>query len=319
MPKLNLSDIALRTGSTYPPPHDAEMAGRSSQRLDAAGGLTQFGANLVHLDPGAKSSLRHWHEREDEFLMVTEGQLTLIEDDGETPLAPGDCAAFPANAPNGHHLVNRSAGRASFLVVGTKSAIERAHYCDIDMRADMRNGNIQFSRRDGTPLGPALAFHATSTPPQTSPLSPATVLQTYLDDAATSLINDDFSGYRDKVDLPLALHSAGTTRVISDDGDLRDIFSAYVRYIENAGITALNRTVTSAAYLSPRVVSGTYRTRFQSKTGLVGPDYLSTMTLQCSAGRWSAISAITDFQVGDWDVDDPDRVKTSTPGNVNDA
>ena len=61
MPKIDLSTLELRTGSIYPEPYASEMAGRSSLRLGAAGGLTQFGANLVFLEPGAKSSLRHWH------------------------------------------------------------------------------------------------------------------------------------------------------------------------------------------------------------------------------------------------------------------
>lgn len=33
-------------------------------------GLTQFGAYMQTLEPGAKSSTRHWHELEDEFLFV---------------------------------------------------------------------------------------------------------------------------------------------------------------------------------------------------------------------------------------------------------
>ena len=101
MPVIDKSKLTPRTGSIYPAPYDAEMAGRSSLRLGDAGGLTQFGANLVWLEPGAKSSLRHWHQNEDEFVMVTEGICTLIDDNGETPMGVGDCAAFPANDPNG--------------------------------------------------------------------------------------------------------------------------------------------------------------------------------------------------------------------------
>ena len=71
--KLDLADVPVKTGSIYPEPYAAMMKGRSSLRLGQAGGLTQFGVNLVRLEPGALSSLRHWHEKEDEFVMVTEG------------------------------------------------------------------------------------------------------------------------------------------------------------------------------------------------------------------------------------------------------
>ena len=61
MPKLDLAKVPVKSGTIYPAPYDAEVAGRSSLRLGDAGGLTQFGVNIVILAPGAKSSLRHWH------------------------------------------------------------------------------------------------------------------------------------------------------------------------------------------------------------------------------------------------------------------
>ncbi len=152
MPKLDLSKLELRTGSVYPAPYNSQMEGRASLRLGAAGGLTQFGANLVFLEPGARSSLRHWHQHEDEFVMVTEGRLMLHEDDGETELNPGDCAAFPAGSPNGHCLINRSGARAAFLVIGTRAPREIATYADVDMKVVVENGSLSFTKRNGTPL-----------------------------------------------------------------------------------------------------------------------------------------------------------------------
>jgi len=55
MPKLDLMSIALRKGSSYPAPFDKEPANRVRQRLGDAGGLSQFGVNLLHLPPGAWS------------------------------------------------------------------------------------------------------------------------------------------------------------------------------------------------------------------------------------------------------------------------
>lgn len=150
MPKLDLSQVPLKTGSIYPEPYASMMQGRSSLRLGQAGGLTQFGVNLVTLEPGALSSLRHWHLNEDEFVMVTEGECVLVEDAGETVMRPGDCAAFPANMPDGHHFINRSDVLARFLVVGTKAPREVATYSDVDLRVEMEGGQARFTYRDGT-------------------------------------------------------------------------------------------------------------------------------------------------------------------------
>ena len=150
MPKLDLSKAPVKTGSIYPAPYAAQMAGRSSIRLGDLAGLTQFGVNIVTLEPGAVASLRHWHLREDEFAMVLEGRLTLIEDEGETEMGPGDCAAWKAGVANGHRFVNRSDAPGKFLVVGTKAAEEVATYSDVDMQIHIAGGKARFTYHDGS-------------------------------------------------------------------------------------------------------------------------------------------------------------------------
>ena len=153
MPKLDLTQVPVKTGSIYPAPYAAMMEGRSSLRLGDAGGLTQFGANLVRLVPGALSSLRHSHAHEDEFVMMVAGELVMVEDEGETLMRPGDCAAFPAGTGNGHHFINRTDDPASFLVVGTKARQETAVYSDVDMMVHITpglQGKAQFTHKDGT-------------------------------------------------------------------------------------------------------------------------------------------------------------------------
>ncbi|MBT8152890.1 cupin domain-containing protein [Epibacterium ulvae] len=152
MPKLDLSKIDIRGGSGYPGKLSDPVKGRTSQRLGDAGGLTQFGANLVHLDPGAASSLRHYHMKQDEFVMVTSGVCTLVDDDGAHEMLPGDCATFPAGDENGHHLVNTSDAPASFLVIGTRTETEVACYSDVDMMVTVENDDYSFTRQDGSPL-----------------------------------------------------------------------------------------------------------------------------------------------------------------------
>jgi uncharacterized cupin superfamily protein len=152
MPKIDLTKLEARTGSIYPAPYDAEMEGRSSLRVGDAGGLTQFGANIVILAPGAKSSLRHWHEQQDEFVMVTQGICTLVDDHGETPMSVGDCATFKAGDPNGHCFINKTDDEARFLVIGTRTETETGWYSDIDLKISVDATGFTFTRKDGTPL-----------------------------------------------------------------------------------------------------------------------------------------------------------------------
>ena len=148
---IDKASVPVKTGSIYPEPYASQMEGRSSLRLGDAGGLTQFGANEVILQPGARSSLRHWHHREDEFVMIIQGECVLVQDAGETVMRPGDCAAFPAGDPNGHCFVNRSGAEARFLVVGSRMNPEKATYCDVDLEIEIRDGKASFTYKDGTP------------------------------------------------------------------------------------------------------------------------------------------------------------------------
>src|SRR5450432_3893378 len=103
MKKIDLASVPVTSGSRYPPPHDAPCQARTRKRLGLAGGLTEFGVNLLTLPPGAWSSQRHWHSHEDEFVWVVAGEVVLVTDTGEETLRPGDCAAFKAGDPDGHH------------------------------------------------------------------------------------------------------------------------------------------------------------------------------------------------------------------------
>jgi uncharacterized cupin superfamily protein len=149
MPKIDIGSVPERKGSGYPAPFHLKAVDRVRQALGDAGGLNDFGVNLMKLPPGNWSSQRHWHSAEDEFVWVLSGEVTLVTDEGEQVLRAGDCAAFPKNEANGHHLVNRSSETAMVLEIGTRSPDDVAEYSDIDMRIDNRIGT--FTRRDGTP------------------------------------------------------------------------------------------------------------------------------------------------------------------------
>ena len=132
MSKIDLDAIEQVNRTGYPPPHDREVQGRWYRRLAPAAGLTDFGASHVTLKPGAWSSQRHWHNGEDEFLVMLSGEAVLVEDDGRTTLRAGDLAAWPKGSTNGHHLRNESDADCSFVVVGGGTNTGGG-YSDVDM------------------------------------------------------------------------------------------------------------------------------------------------------------------------------------------
>ena len=147
MPKVDLEAIEQANRTGYPPPFDKDVAGRWYRRLAPATGLTDFAASHVVLKPGAWSSQRHWHDGEDEFLVMLSGEVVLVEDDGRSVLRAGDIAAWPKGTGIGHHLINESDSDCSFIVVGGGTNTGGG-YSDIDM---MWTADDCFVHKDGTP------------------------------------------------------------------------------------------------------------------------------------------------------------------------
>jgi len=145
-------DLPARSGTDYPAPHDAPCRQRIRRALGDAFGLSQFGVNLLDLPPGTWSSQRHWHEQQDEFVYVLDGEVVLVTDEGETLLRPGMIAGFRAGTGNGHHLVNRSQGTVRVLEVGARTTEEVAHYSDIDMMVRENETGGGYTTKDGRPL-----------------------------------------------------------------------------------------------------------------------------------------------------------------------
>ncbi|MBV1704024.1 MAG: cupin domain-containing protein [Hyphomicrobiales bacterium] len=152
MPKIDVAGLPVETRTGYPPPYASRVAGRSRKRLGDAVGLDQFGVNLTTLKPGAASALRHWHVKEDEFVYVLQGELVLVENEGETVMRPGDAAGFKAGVENGHHFVNRSDRDAVHLEIGSRKPGEIAHYPDVDLAMARTGAAIVYTRKDGSPV-----------------------------------------------------------------------------------------------------------------------------------------------------------------------
>ena len=132
MPKLDLAATPQANTTGYPDEHAAPVAGRFYRRLGPVSGLSDFAASHVVLKPGAWSSQRHWHDGEDELLVMLFGEATLVEDDGPATLRSGDVAAWPKGSTNGHHIRNDSAADCGFVVVGGGQRTGGG-YSDIDM------------------------------------------------------------------------------------------------------------------------------------------------------------------------------------------
>jgi uncharacterized cupin superfamily protein len=138
--------------SNYPEPFASRMAGRVKRPLGDLFGLTNFGVNLTTLAPGAVSSLRHTHSRQDELVYILEGEPTLVTDDGETVLRPGMAAGFKAGSGNAHHLVNRTERDVVYIEIGDRAERDAVSYPDDDIRAALgANGRWHFVHKDGRP------------------------------------------------------------------------------------------------------------------------------------------------------------------------
>ena len=148
MPKVDLSQIEQTNRTGYPKPYSDPVAGRHYRRIGEATGLKDIGISQVVLEPGAWSSQRLWHEGIDEFVVMLDGEAMLVEEDGETLLRPGDCAVFPKDVPNGHHLVNRSDRSCSFLAFDGRIGEGNCHYPDSDLLWNM--AEERYTRKDGS-------------------------------------------------------------------------------------------------------------------------------------------------------------------------
>lgn len=152
-PALDPQTLPPLSRSSYPEPYRSRVLPREVRGLGDALGLTRIGVNVVHILPGKASSMRHWHTCEDEFVYVLEGELVLRTNEGEQVLSAGMCAGFAAGCEDGHHFLNRTDQRASYLVVSNRDPEDVAYYSDpdVDLMWNAPGARGQMTRRDGTP------------------------------------------------------------------------------------------------------------------------------------------------------------------------
>ena len=137
-------------GTNYPEPFRHLVGGRIKKRLGNSAGLTNFGVNLVKLEPGSWSSIRHWHSQQDEFIYIIQGEVTLVTNAGKQVLQPGNMAGFPAGEANGHHLINHSNGVVIYLEIGDHASTDQVTYPDADLLAKNSPDGWIFTGKDGS-------------------------------------------------------------------------------------------------------------------------------------------------------------------------
>lgn len=150
-PAINPAAVPVRHGAGYPGDFNAVCEGREKRALGDAAGLRNFGVNHVILPPGVASAHRHWHTKQDEFIYILEGEITLVTDAGEQLLTPGVAAGFPAGVADGHQLVNRSDKPAIYLEVGDRTEGDAVDYPDIDLTLTTGPEGRVFRHKDGKP------------------------------------------------------------------------------------------------------------------------------------------------------------------------
>jgi uncharacterized cupin superfamily protein len=137
--------------SNYPEPFAARMTGREKRPLGDPFALSQFGVNLTRLSPGAISALHHRHSRQDEWVYVLSGEVTLYLGDDQYLMRQGMCAGFHANGKP-HHLQNNSKDDATILEVGSRVSGDEVSYATDDLVAVMESsGRWAFEHKSGEP------------------------------------------------------------------------------------------------------------------------------------------------------------------------
>ena len=150
---ISAQSIPAFMGTTiYPQPYAALVEGRLKRKLGEYFGLRNFGVNLTHLSPGAISALAHHHSKQDEFIFILEGTLTLVLGKEEFVLNPGECYGFKAGTGIAHQLINRTQLSAKYLEIGDRTEEDEVEYPNDDLKAKQQpNGVWTLTHKDGRP------------------------------------------------------------------------------------------------------------------------------------------------------------------------
>ena len=99
-------------------------------RLARRLGGEMLGASIYHNGPGQKSFPYHFHQANEEMLIVLEGNVIVRTPDGEQEAGNGDALIFPRGPFGAHQVINRSEEDARIVMMSTMVEPEIAEYPD---------------------------------------------------------------------------------------------------------------------------------------------------------------------------------------------
>ena len=99
-------------------------------RLGRQAGAERLGASLYELAPGQATFPYHYHQANEEMLIVLSGRPSLRDPDGWRELEAGELVALPRGERGAHQVANRSDGLVRFLVLSEMNAPELTVYPD---------------------------------------------------------------------------------------------------------------------------------------------------------------------------------------------
>jgi uncharacterized cupin superfamily protein len=99
-------------------------------RLGRQAGAQQLGMSLFEVPPGQAAYPYHFHEGQEEMIVILEGRPSLRTPDGWRDAEEGEVLSFLAGEGGGHQLVNRTDERVRFLSISTAHSPDVCVYPD---------------------------------------------------------------------------------------------------------------------------------------------------------------------------------------------
>ncbi len=126
------------------------------------------------------------------------------------------------------------------------------------------------------------------------------LLQAYLDEIASALLNDDWETYCRGMYLPGAVISHDGSKIMATEEDLRAGFDDFRRTLRIHRVTDYIRLVEQATRLDENLISGSYISHVISGGQRILAPFRSNMTLRMVGGRWCAASVCNGLANNRW-------------------
>lgn len=117
---------------------------RLTRSLSTLVGMQRLGLHLVTLEPGRDSTTHHYHDADEEFILILTGTGIAKIGADVFDIGPGDFMGFPAPSP-AHSLHNNSDTDLVYLMGGECAAVDVVHYPDIARSMVKSHGNRRYS------------------------------------------------------------------------------------------------------------------------------------------------------------------------------